>query len=141
MRAQRKPATVRMARWSAAHPWSAVAMWVLFVVLSLGLGTAAGTDSISDAESGVGESGRAGRIAASGDFPEKPEENVLITATGGGRLDLGAAKDAAADVVRRMKALPTGHRRGLSGGSVRSLGKVGAGHRGRAPPPARCPAV
>ena len=106
MKAQKKPATVRIARWSAAHPWPAIALWVLFVVLSLALGTATGTNSISDAESGVGESGRAGRIAASGDFPEKPEENVLITATQGGRLDSRAAKAAASDVVRRMKALP-----------------------------------
>lgn len=96
---------VRVARWSAAHPWSAVGLWVLFVVACLTLGTAAGTATISDAESGVGDSGRAGRIAAVGDFPEKAEENVLITALDG-RLDPRAARAAADDVVRRMKALP-----------------------------------
>ncbi|MFV2172157.1 MMPL family transporter [Actinomadura sp. LOL_016] len=105
MKDVKRPATVRVARWSAAHPWTAVGLWILFVGLCLTLGTAAGTNEIGDADSGVGESGRAGRIAASGDFPEKPEENVLITAAAG-RLDPRAARAAAADVVRRMAALP-----------------------------------
>ncbi|MEU8342265.1 MMPL family transporter [Spirillospora sp. NPDC048832] len=102
----KKPVTVRVARWSARRPWTAIGLWTLFVVLCLALGGAAGTNKISDAESGVGESGRAGRIAASGHFPEKPEESVLITRTDGGRLDARTARAAAADVVRRMKTLP-----------------------------------
>ncbi|QFG22009.1 MMPL family transporter [Actinomadura sp. WMMB 499] len=106
MKDAKRPVTVRVARWSAAHPWSAVGLWILFAALCLGLGTAAGTNDISDADSGVGESGRAGRIVAAGDFPEKPEENVLITATRGGPLDPRAARAAADDVVRRMRALP-----------------------------------
>ncbi|MFB7239992.1 MMPL family transporter [Streptomyces sp. NPDC056269] len=103
---RRKPATVRIARWSATHPWSAIGLWVVFVALCLLLGGAAGTQRISDAESGVGESGRAGRITASGHFTEKPEENVLITAAGGGRLDTATARKAAAELAGRMKALP-----------------------------------
>ncbi|MFB7411539.1 MMPL family transporter [Streptomyces sp. NPDC056202] len=103
---RRKPATVRIARWSATHPWSAIGLWVVFVALCLLLGGAAGTQRISDAESGVGESGRAGRITASGHFTEKPEENVLITATGGGRLDAATARKAAAELAARMRALP-----------------------------------
>ncbi|MFD0901056.1 MMPL family transporter [Actinomadura sediminis] len=105
MKDAKRPATVRVARWSAAHPWSAVGLWILFVALCATLGTAAGTNDIDDAESGVGESGRAGRIAASGHFPEKPEENVLITALDGS-LDPRAARAAADDVVRRMGTLP-----------------------------------
>ncbi|MFE6820525.1 MMPL family transporter, partial [Streptomyces sp. NPDC057675] len=103
---RRKPATVRIARWSATHPWSAIGLWVVFVALCLLLGGAAGTQRISDAESGVGESGRAGRITASGHFTEKPEENVLITAAGGGRLDAATARKAAAELAARMRALP-----------------------------------
>ncbi|WP_055603504.1 MMPL family transporter [Streptomyces aureus] len=102
---RRKPATVRIARWSATHPWSAIGLWVVFVALCLLLGGAAGTQQISDEESGVGESGRAGRITASGQFTEKPEENVLITATSGGRLDVTTARKAAAELAGRMKAL------------------------------------
>ncbi|MFB8083018.1 MMPL family transporter [Streptomyces sp. NPDC056013] len=103
---RRKPATVRIARWSATHPWSAIGLWVVFVALCLLLGGAAGTQRISDAESGVGESGRAGRITASGHFTEKPEENVLITAAGSGRLDTATARKAAAELAARMRALP-----------------------------------
>ncbi len=102
----KKSVTVRVARWSARRPWTTIGLWTLFVVLCLALGGAAGTNKISDAESGVGESGRAGRIAESGHFPEKPEESFLITRTEGGKLDARTAKAAAADVVRRMKALP-----------------------------------
>ncbi|MGV9897597.1 hypothetical protein ACWDVV_25720, partial [Streptomyces tendae] len=83
---RKKPATVRIARWSATHPWSAIGLWVVFVAACLVLGGAAGTNSISDEESGVRESGRAGKIVHSGDFPEKAEENVLITAEDGGAL-------------------------------------------------------
>ncbi|MFI6414449.1 MMPL family transporter [Streptomyces sp. NPDC050585] len=103
---RRKPATVRIARWSATHPWSAIGLWVVFVALCLLLGGAAGTDRISDEESGVGESGRAGRITASGHFTEKPEENVLISAANGGKLDLATARKAAAELTGRMRALP-----------------------------------
>ncbi|MFF0701493.1 MMPL family transporter [Streptomyces tendae] len=102
---RKKPATVRIARWSATHPWSAIGLWVVFVAACLVLGGAAGTNSISDEESGVRESGRAGKIVHSGDFPEKAEENVLITAEDGGKLDPAAGREAAADVVERMKAL------------------------------------
>ncbi|MGW5969626.1 MMPL family transporter [Streptomyces sp. NPDC055186] len=77
----------------------------MFVAACLFLGGAAGTNAISDEESGVRESGRAGRIVHSGDFPEKAEENVLITAEDGGRLNRVAGQAAAADVVERMTAL------------------------------------
>ncbi|WP_455754562.1 MMPL family transporter [Streptomyces tanashiensis] len=103
---RRKPATVRIARWSATHPWSAIGLWVVFVVLCLFLGGTAGSNKISDEESGVGESGRAGRITASGHFTEKPEENVLITASNGGKPDPATARQAAEELTKRMRALP-----------------------------------
>lgn len=102
---RKKPATVRIARWSATHSWTAIGLWIAFVVLCLFLGGAAGTNKISDDESGVRESGRTGKIVASGDFTEKAEENVLITARSGGALDKQTAQKAATDVQRRMKAL------------------------------------
>ncbi|MGW1117693.1 MMPL family transporter [Streptomyces tanashiensis] len=79
---------------------------MVFVVLCLFLGGAAGTNQISDEESGVGESGRAGRITASGHFTEKPEENVLITASNGGKLDPATARQAAEELTGKMRALP-----------------------------------
>ncbi|MGK7228611.1 MMPL family transporter [Streptomyces hygroscopicus] len=103
---RKKPATLRVARWSATHPWSAIGLWVVFVVLCLFLGGAAGTDKLDSDESGVRESGRAGKIVSSGHFTQRPEENVLITAESGGKLDQRAARRAARDITGRMKALP-----------------------------------
>ena len=37
------PRTVRVARWSAQHPWRAIAAWVIFVTLCVVGGGAAGT--------------------------------------------------------------------------------------------------
>ncbi|MEV0785985.1 MMPL family transporter [Streptomyces sp. NPDC050423] len=88
------------------HPWSAIGLWTVFVALCLFLGGAAGTNGISDDESGVRESGRAGKIVHSGHFTEKPEENVLITAGDGGKLDQREARAAAGELTRRLKALP-----------------------------------
>nr|AGS49263.1 hypothetical protein [uncultured bacterium esnapd1.2] len=103
---RKNPATVRIARWSATHPWSAIVLWTAFVVVCYLLGGAAGTNKISDADSGVRESGMATRLEASGNFPEAPEESVLITAENGGKLDAAAAKAVSEDVVARMKTLP-----------------------------------
>ncbi|UNS99442.1 MMPL family transporter [Streptomyces tubbatahanensis] len=102
---RKKPATVRIARWSATHPWSAIGLWAVFVAGCLLLGGAAGTNAISDEESGVRESGRAGRIVHSGGFPVKAEENVLVTAEDGGKLEPSAGRAVAADLGARMEAL------------------------------------
>ncbi|AZQ32220.1 MMPL family transporter [Streptomyces cyaneochromogenes] len=101
----KKPATVRIARWSATHPWSAIGLWAVFVALCVFLGGAAGTNKLDERESGVRESGTAGKIIVSGDFTDRPEENVLITAESGGKLDHTEALRAAEDVTKRMKAL------------------------------------
>ncbi|ROP30712.1 MMPL family transporter [Couchioplanes caeruleus] len=103
---RKNPATVRIARWSATHPWSAIGLWTAFVVVCYLLGGAVGTNRISDAESGVRESGTATRLEASGDFAEAPEESVLITAEHGGKLDATAAEAVSDDVIARMRALP-----------------------------------
>ena len=39
----KRPVTVRMARWSAEHPWRAIALWVVFVAVCFVGGNAAGT--------------------------------------------------------------------------------------------------
>ncbi|MER0246088.1 MMPL family transporter [Streptomyces sp. HSW2009] len=103
---RKKPATVRIARWSATHPWSAIGLWAVFVALCLFLGGAVGSNKLDEQESGVRESGRAGKITVDGDFPETPEENVLITTASGGPLDAGKARAAARDLAARMAALP-----------------------------------
>ncbi|MEU9156231.1 MMPL family transporter [Streptomyces sp. NPDC048417] len=97
--------TVRMARWSARHPWRAVVGWLAFVVLCLGIGSAVGTHSATTADYRVGEAGRAEAMAAEGHLERRSTEQVLISSRSG-LLDRAAADAAAKDLTSRMKRLP-----------------------------------
>ncbi|GHC82002.1 membrane protein [Streptomyces flavofungini] len=101
--------TVRVARWSALHPWRAIVGWFVFVVLCLAAGITAGMNQATSADFRVGEAGRAEGLAARGDLQIKPLEQILISARPGRRLEgrtAEAADAAVRDVTRRMKALP-----------------------------------
>ncbi|MFI6583417.1 MMPL family transporter [Embleya sp. NPDC050493] len=97
---------VRMVRWSAGHPWRAIAGWVLFVALCLGGGIAVGTNAATADDFRVGEAGRGEAMATEGGLQQRPVERVLITAQAGGRLDAGAADAAAGEIADRMRKLP-----------------------------------
>ncbi|MFH0177277.1 MMPL family transporter [Streptomyces cacaoi] len=98
---------VRMARWSAAHPWRGIVGWFVFVVLCLGIGISVGTDAATTEDFRIGEAGRGEAIAAEGGLQQRPVEHVLITAKPGtGKLDIAAADAAAADIAARMGRLP-----------------------------------
>ncbi|WP_327404070.1 MMPL family transporter [Streptomyces sp. NBC_01288] len=97
--------TVRMARWSARHPWRAIVGWLVFVVLCLAIGGAVGLNSAKTADYRVGEAGRAEAMAAEGQLERRSTEQVLISARSGA-LDRPAAEAAAKDLTGRMKALP-----------------------------------
>ncbi|SCL51826.1 putative drug exporter of the RND superfamily [Micromonospora citrea] len=99
-----RPVTVRLARWSAEHPWRAIALWVVFVAVCFVGGNAAGLKEATGADQAVGESGRAGLIVDAGDFDDPAVENVLITARGG-TLDPAAAKAAADDAAARLRSV------------------------------------
>lgn len=99
-----RPVTVRLARWSAEHPWRAIALWVVFVAVCFVGGNAAGLKEATGADQAVGESGRAGLIVDAGDFADPAVENVLITARGG-TLDPVAAKAAAADAATELRSV------------------------------------
>ncbi|MFF7979921.1 MMPL family transporter [Streptomyces sp. NPDC007901] len=99
--------TVRMARWSARHPWRAIVGWLVFVVLCLGIGSAVGTHSATTADYRVGEAGRAEAMAAEGHLERRSTEQVLISArTRSGPVDRAAAGAAARDLTTRMRRLP-----------------------------------
>ncbi|WP_435284753.1 MMPL family transporter [Streptomyces koelreuteriae] len=98
--------TVRVARWSARHPWRAIVGWLVFVVLCLGLGSAVGTNSAKTADYRVGEAGRAEALAAEAQLERRAAEQVLISSRSGGALDQGAARAAAEDLSERMRRLP-----------------------------------
>lgn len=97
--------SVRMARWSARHPWRAIVGWLVFVALCLGAGSAVGTNSARTADYRVGEAGRAETLAAEAGLERRATEQVLISARSGA-LDQGAARAAAKDLTARMKRLP-----------------------------------
>lgn len=97
---------VRIAVWSAHHPWRAVGAWVLLVAVSYLGGAAVGTHEATSADLGSGQSGRAAQIIASGDFDRTPpSESVLITARTG-PLQTLLAEAAVADLRESLTALP-----------------------------------
>lgn len=96
---------VRMARWSARHPWSAIVGWFVFVVLCLGAGMATGSNAATAEDFRVGEAGHAESMAAEGGLQRRPTEHVLIRARSGGP-DTGSAAAAARELTDRMAALP-----------------------------------
>jgi uncharacterized membrane protein YdfJ with MMPL/SSD domain len=67
----------RMGAWSARHQKAAILGWFAFVIIAFALGIVSGTKQIDEATSGVGESGRAGRILDAG-FQVPASESVLI---------------------------------------------------------------
>jgi RND superfamily putative drug exporter len=98
--------SVRVARWSARHPWRAIVGWLVFVALCLGAGSAVGTNSAKTADYRVGEAGRAEALAAEAHLERRAAEQVLISSRSGGALDRGAAREAAEELGDRMRALP-----------------------------------
>ncbi|MFI0452501.1 MMPL family transporter [Actinomadura sp. 6N118] len=97
---------VRMARWSAHHPWRAIAAWFLFVFMCLGLGIGVGGNMAQSADYRVGEAGRAEALQEQGGLERKPLERVLISTKARGPLDAGKADAAVRDITDRMKRLP-----------------------------------
>ncbi|MFG2713696.1 MMPL family transporter [Streptomyces goshikiensis] len=98
---KKQSATVKVASWSAAHPWRAIVGWFVFVVLCLGASAVAGTNSATTEDYRVGKAGQAEALAAEGGLQRRPVEQVVIDSPSGS-LDLAAARSAAADVTARM---------------------------------------
>ncbi|MGE5828657.1 MAG: MMPL family transporter [Micromonosporaceae bacterium] len=98
-----RPITVRVARWSAEHPWRAMAMWVVFVAVCFIGGNAAGLNE-GTGDDNIGEAGRAHAIIAAGHFDQPAMENILITARTGS-LDPTAAAVAAQDARTRLSGV------------------------------------
>ena len=92
--------TASAGRWSAAHPWLAIAVWVACVVVLLVTGRLAGTSQLSAADQSVGQSGQAEHMI-SRDFVQRANEYVLFDSRS---LTIGAPAYRAAitDVLRRI---------------------------------------
>src|SRR5919112_1234755 len=67
-------------RWSATHRKTAIVGWIAFVVIAFMIGGNVGTNTLTNEQNGVGESGRAGQIVADA-YPDKVDEMVLVQST------------------------------------------------------------
>ncbi|MGW2717376.1 MMPL family transporter [Streptomyces sp. NPDC001492] len=73
----------RAGGWSARHRWAAVGIWVLFVVLAMGLGSAAGRVDVKESEQLKGETHTAAKIIEDAGIEEPAGETILIQAKDG----------------------------------------------------------
>ncbi|MFJ6571091.1 MMPL family transporter [Streptomyces sp. NPDC091292] len=95
----------RAGAWSARHRWAAVGIWVLFVVLAMGLGSAAGTVKVKDSEQMSGETSQAARIIDAAGIDEPAGETVLIQGKNAGTKATDADfRAAVADVMKAVEA-------------------------------------
>src|SRR5262245_55192391 len=96
--------TVRVARWSAEHPWRAIGAWLLFVAICITVGNLAGTRTANFDDNPTGELATYKSIVDQAGFERPETENVLISARSGS-LDTGKAMAAANDVRAGMSTL------------------------------------
>src|SRR2546430_1451484 len=68
----------RAGRWSAGHWKTAVALWVAFVAVAIGLGTTLGTHTLSASEQATGEAARAEQLLGSAGFDTPAAESVIV---------------------------------------------------------------
>jgi uncharacterized membrane protein YdfJ with MMPL/SSD domain len=91
----------RAGRWSAQHRKKAILGWLTFVIASVMIGGALGTNTLKDEDSGVGESGRADKTLHEA-FPQETSESVLVQSstleTSDPRFRAGVE-----DVVQRLR--------------------------------------
>jgi RND superfamily putative drug exporter len=93
--------TGRLGRWSAAHPWRSIAVWVLLVAVAAMAGRSFGTAKLGQSDVGNGSSARAA-TAITNAFPQRASEQVLIhsdTVTAAS----AAFRDAVQDVAARVQ--------------------------------------
>ncbi|MDH6515734.1 putative membrane protein YdfJ with MMPL/SSD domain [Streptomyces sp. SAI-135] len=94
----------RAGGWSARHRWAAVGIWVLFVVLAMGLGSAAGRVDVKDSDQLKGETHTAAKIIEDAGIDEPASESVLIQARdAGGKATDADFRAAVAAVVKAVE--------------------------------------
>lgn len=93
----RSTPTVQLARWSALHPWRAIAAWFALVAVAVALSSLVPGRTLPQDTFRVGESGRAAAMLEDAGLAASPTESVLITAPHG-PLDVERASAVAAQV-------------------------------------------
>ncbi|MGW2099374.1 MMPL family transporter [Streptomyces olivaceoviridis] len=94
----------RAGGWSARHRWAAVGIWVVFVVLAMGLGSAAGQVDVNESDQLKGETHTAATIIEDAGIKEPAGETVLIqSADGAVQATSPQFRAAVADVVEAVE--------------------------------------
>ena len=96
----------RAGRWSAQHRKSAILGWLAFVLIATFAGGAIGQKSLSDENTGNGESRVADEAIAAAGFPKQTGEQVLVQGVRGVTAGDPRLQSAVRDVVRRLRAVP-----------------------------------
>jgi len=92
----------RAGRWSAQHRKKAIFGWLVFVALAVVIGGSVGTRTLDDADFGIGESGRADKVASE-HFREDADESVLVQSQNGARTDDSEFRAVVSDLVARLE--------------------------------------
>src|SRR6478609_7275478 len=74
----RKNLAARMGGWSAKHRWTALGLWIVFVIAAVAIGIAVGQVNVSNARLGDGESGHINRVIDDANFTSHAHEMVLV---------------------------------------------------------------
>ncbi|MFH8366720.1 MMPL family transporter [Streptomyces sp. NPDC018031] len=101
-----KGLAARAGSWSARHRWAAVGGWVLFVILSVAIGSMTGRVDVTGSEEAPGESGQVARILDDAGITSPASETVLVQTRerGGPTADDRAFRAAVAEVTRAVEA-------------------------------------
>ncbi|WP_207781949.1 MMPL family transporter [Phytoactinopolyspora limicola] len=95
-----------VATWSARHRWTALLLWIAFVVAAVVGGAAVSGNDLDESTMTVGASGAADTAMADADFGDVPNESILIQAADGGTLDSASASEAAQALSAAAAAVP-----------------------------------
>ncbi|TCN40395.1 RND superfamily putative drug exporter [Kribbella orskensis] len=96
--------TVRVARWSATHPWRAIGLWLLLVVVAVGMSAVIPKQQTKADDTWIGQSGVASELVRQANLEDKPSETVLLTDKDG-PLDKAAATTALNQLRQTMTAI------------------------------------
>jgi len=91
---------LRIARWSAAHPWRSIGAWLACVAVAVTLAAAIPTHETSDADYDTGDSGRAAALVRDAGLGAPDTESILLT--GGTPTERSTAAAELADRARDL---------------------------------------
>jgi RND superfamily putative drug exporter len=95
----------RMGRWSGMHPWLAITGWIAFVAISFVIGGSMTANTLGEADTGVGESGRATKVIDKAfTDADQPAEEALLIQSRSGKLSDQALAPVVADATKRLQA-------------------------------------